>query len=148
MGRTHGVHAEITTFGMKFALWYEEMKRNLERFEMAAKDVEAGKISGAVGTFANIPPFVQDYVCEQLGIQSAAISTQVLFLGACPDRFQHRTDGNRNQASAENRGQRSRGTLPQGPEGFQRHAAQEKSDRFGKHLRLCPCPARLHDDRL
>ncbi|MBR2810714.1 MAG: adenylosuccinate lyase [Solobacterium sp.] len=78
MGRTHGVHAEITTFGMKFALWYEEMKRNLERFEMAAKDVEAGKISGAVGTFANIPPFVQDYVCEQLGIQSAAISTQVL----------------------------------------------------------------------
>ncbi len=78
MGRTHGVHAEITTFGMKFALWYEEMKRNLERFDLAAADVEAGKISGAVGTFANIPPFVQDYVCEQLGIHSAAISTQVL----------------------------------------------------------------------
>jgi adenylosuccinate lyase len=78
MGRTHGVHAEITTFGMVFALWYEEMKRNKERFEAAAADVEAGKISGAVGTFANIPPFVQDYVCEQLGIQSANISTQVL----------------------------------------------------------------------
>ena len=78
MGRTHGVHAEITTFGMKFALWYEEMKRNLERFEFARKDVECGKISGAVGTFANIPPFVQDYVCEQLGIGSAAISTQIL----------------------------------------------------------------------
>ena len=78
MGRTHGVHAEITTFGLVFALWYEEMKRNLERFELACKDVEAGKISGAVGTFANIPPFVQDYVCEKLGIQSAAISTQVL----------------------------------------------------------------------
>ena len=78
MGRTHGVHAEITTFGLVFALWYEEMKRNLERFELARKDVEAGKISGAVGTFANIPPFVQDYVCEKLGIQSAAISTQVL----------------------------------------------------------------------
>ena len=78
MGRTHGVHAEITTFGMKFALWYEEMKRNLERFDVAAKDVECGKISGAVGTFANIPPFVQDYVCEKLGIQSAAISTQIL----------------------------------------------------------------------
>ncbi|MCI5722742.1 MAG: adenylosuccinate lyase [Erysipelotrichaceae bacterium] len=78
MGRTHGVHAEITTFGLVFALWYEEMKRNLARFELAAKDVEAGKISGAVGTFANIPPFVQDYVCEKLGIQSAAISTQVL----------------------------------------------------------------------
>ncbi len=78
MGRTHGVHAEITTFGLVFALWYEEMKRNLERFELACKDVEAGKISGAVGTFANIPPFVQDYVCEKLGIQSSAISTQVL----------------------------------------------------------------------
>ncbi|MBE6122654.1 MAG: adenylosuccinate lyase [Erysipelotrichaceae bacterium] len=78
MGRTHGVHAEITTFGMKFALWYEEMKRNLERFELARKEVECGKISGAVGTFANIPPFVQDYVCEKLGIQSAAISTQIL----------------------------------------------------------------------
>ena len=78
MGRTHGVHAEITTFGMKFALWYEEMKRNLERFDNAAKEVEAGKISGAVGTFANIPPFVQDYVCEHLGIASANISTQIL----------------------------------------------------------------------
>ena len=78
MGRTHGVHAEITTFGMKFALWYEEMKRNKERFEHAAKMVEAGKISGAVGTFANIPPFVQDYVCEKLGIESTNISTQVL----------------------------------------------------------------------
>ncbi len=78
MGRTHGVHAEITTFGMVFALWYEEMKRNKERFEAAAADVEAGKISGAVGTFANIPPFVQDYVCEKLGINSSAISTQIL----------------------------------------------------------------------
>ena len=78
MGRTHGVHAEITTFGLVFALWYEEMKRNLERFKDACKDVECGKISGAVGTFANTPPFVQDYVCEQLGINSAAISTQVL----------------------------------------------------------------------
>lgn len=78
MGRTHGVHAEITTFGMKFALWYEEMKRNKERFEHARKMVETGKISGAVGTFANIPPFIQDYVCEKLGIESSAISTQIL----------------------------------------------------------------------
>lgn len=78
IGRTHGVHAEITTFGLKFALWYEEMKRNLERFKAACKDVECGKISGAVGTFANTPPFVQDYVCEKLAINSANISTQVL----------------------------------------------------------------------
>ncbi len=78
IGRTHGIHADITSFGLKWALWYEEMKRNLERFRFAAKGVEAGKISGAVGNFANIPPSVQDYVCEQLGIQSADISTQVL----------------------------------------------------------------------
>ncbi|WP_321384271.1 adenylosuccinate lyase [uncultured Enterococcus sp.] len=78
MGRTHGVHAEPTTFGLKLALWYSEMKRNIERFEHAAKGVEAGKISGAVGTFANIPPFVEEYVCDKLGIRPQEISTQVL----------------------------------------------------------------------
>lgn len=78
MGRTHGVHAEPTTFGLKLALWYSEMKRNVERFEHAAKGVEAGKISGAVGTFANISPFVEEYVCEQLGLRAQEISTQVL----------------------------------------------------------------------
>ena len=78
IGRTHGIHADITSFGLKWALWYEEMKRNLERFQAAAARVEAGKMSGAVGNFANIPPFIQDYVCEKLGIESAAISTQVL----------------------------------------------------------------------
>ena len=78
IGRTHGIHADITSFGLKWALWYEEMKRNLERFKYAAQGVEAGKMSGAVGNFANIPPFIQDYVCEHLGIDSANISTQVL----------------------------------------------------------------------
>lgn len=78
MGRTHGVHAEITTFGLKLALWYEEMLRNKERFELAASGVEFGKISGAVGTHANIPIFIQDYVCEKLGINPAKISTQTL----------------------------------------------------------------------
>lgn len=78
MGRTHGVHAEITTFGLKMALWYDEMQRNLKRFQEAARIIEAGKISGAVGTFANTPPFVQDYVCEKLGITSSNISTQTL----------------------------------------------------------------------
>ncbi|MEH6986621.1 adenylosuccinate lyase [Cytobacillus firmus] len=78
MGRTHGVHAEPTTFGLKLALWYEEMKRNLDRFKEAAAGVEFGKISGAVGTYANIDPFVEKYVCEKLGIQPAPISTQTL----------------------------------------------------------------------
>lgn len=78
MGRTHGVHAEPTTFGLKLALWHEEMKRNLARFKEAAAGVEFGKISGAVGTYANIEPFVEKYVCEKLGIQPAPISTQTL----------------------------------------------------------------------
>lgn len=78
IGRTHGIHADITSFGLKWVLWYEEMRRNLERFRSAAHGVEVGKISGAVGNFANIPPFVQDYVCEKLGIDSANISTQVI----------------------------------------------------------------------
>ncbi|WP_019243715.1 MULTISPECIES: adenylosuccinate lyase [Bacillus] len=78
MGRTHGVHAEPTTFGLKMALWYEEMKRNLERFKAARESVEYGKISGAVGTYANIDPFVESYVCEKLGTKPAPISTQTL----------------------------------------------------------------------
>lgn len=78
IGRTHGIHADITSFGLKWVLWYEEMRRNIERFAQAAHGVEVGKISGAVGNFANIPPFVQDYVCEKLGIDSANISTQVI----------------------------------------------------------------------
>lgn len=78
MGRTHGVHAEPTTFGLKLALWYEEMKRNLERFKEAAAGVEFGKISGAVGTYANIDPFVEKYVCEKLSLQPAPVSTQTL----------------------------------------------------------------------
>ena len=78
MGRTHGVHAEPTTFGLKCALWYAEMNRNIERFERAAHDVEFGKISGAVGTFAHIPPEVEKYTCEILGISPAPVSTQTL----------------------------------------------------------------------
>ncbi|MED4371449.1 adenylosuccinate lyase [Bacillus licheniformis] len=78
MGRTHGVHAEPTTFGLKLALWYEEMKRNLERFKQVKEGIEVGKISGAVGTYANIDPFVEQYVCEKLGLKAAPISTQTL----------------------------------------------------------------------
>ncbi|MGX1901486.1 adenylosuccinate lyase [Thermolongibacillus altinsuensis] len=78
MGRTHGVHAEPTTFGLKMALWYAEMQRNLERFKQAAETVRVGKISGAVGTYANIDPFVEKYVCEKLGLEPAPISTQTL----------------------------------------------------------------------
>lgn len=78
MGRTHGVHAEPITFGLKMALWHEEMKRNLERFQHAKKGIAVGKLSGAVGTYANIDPFVEQYVCEKLGLTPAPISTQTL----------------------------------------------------------------------
>ncbi len=78
MGRTHGVHAEPTTFGVKMALWYTEMKRNLERFKQVRKEIDVGKMSGAVGTFANIPPEIEAYVCEHLGLDAAPVSTQTL----------------------------------------------------------------------
>lgn len=78
IGRTHGMHADITSFGLKWALWYEDMQRCRERFEYACKEVEVGKLSGAVGNFANIPPQIEEYVCNDLGIDYAKISTQVL----------------------------------------------------------------------
>lgn len=78
MGRTHGVHAEPTTFGLKMALWYEEMKRNLERFDAAADTIQYGKLSGAVGTYANIDPYVEKYVTKKLGLKPAPVSTQTL----------------------------------------------------------------------
>lgn len=78
MGRTHGVHAEPTTFGIKMALWYTEMKRNLERFKRVREEIEVGKMSGAVGTFANIPPEIEEHVCTELGLGCAPVSTQTL----------------------------------------------------------------------
>ena len=78
MGRTHGVQAEPTTFGLKLARWYAEIKRDIERFEHAAKGVESGKISGAVGTFANVPPAVETSVLKQLGLTQQPITSQVL----------------------------------------------------------------------
>ncbi|MDT8325030.1 MAG: adenylosuccinate lyase [Bacteroidota bacterium] len=78
IGRTHGIHAEPMTFGLKMALWHEEMKRNLERMDRAIERISFGKISGAVGTYANIDPFVETYVCERMDLQPAPISTQVL----------------------------------------------------------------------
>ena len=78
MGRTHGVHAELTTFGLKLAVWYDEMRRNLERMQRASETVAYGKLSGAVGTFAHLDPGVEARVCERLGLKPAPISTQTL----------------------------------------------------------------------
>ena len=78
MGRTHGIHAEPTTFGLKVTIWYSEMERNLERFRKARAGLEVGKISGPVGTFSHLPPEVEEKVCAALGIGHAASSTQTL----------------------------------------------------------------------
>ena len=78
IGRSHGIHAEPITFGFKLAVWYAEMKRNLHRLEEALEVISYGKISGAVGTFANVSPRVEAYVCEKLGLKPAPISTQII----------------------------------------------------------------------
>ena len=78
VGRTHGVHAEPTTFGLKAAVWYAEAGRNLERLRRAKETIRVGKISGAVGTFAHVEPDVEAEVCRALGLEPAAISTQVI----------------------------------------------------------------------
>ncbi len=78
IGRTHGIHAEPTSFGLTFALWYAEMRRNRTRLERAREAVAVGKISGAVGAFAHLDPIVEEKVCQRLGIQPALVSTQVI----------------------------------------------------------------------
>lgn len=78
IGRTHGIHAEPTTMGLKFTLWFEETKRNIERLENAVETISVGQISGAVGTFDHLSPKVEEYVCEKMGLKPAPVSTQVL----------------------------------------------------------------------
>ncbi len=78
VGRSHGIHAETTTFGLKFALWYDECMRNIKRLNAALDDCAVGMISGAVGTYEHLSPKVEEYVCEKLGLKAANVSTQVI----------------------------------------------------------------------
>ena len=78
IGRSHGIHAEPMTFGLKFALWYEDMKRNLARMKKARETISVGKLSGAVGTFSNIPPAIEEKVCKKLGLRPEAVATQIV----------------------------------------------------------------------
>jgi len=78
IGRSHGIHAEPTTMGLKFALWFEEIKRNIKRIKQAIEVISVGQISGAVGTFEHLSPFVEEYVCKKMGLKAASISTQVI----------------------------------------------------------------------
>lgn len=78
IGRTHGIHAEPITFGLKFALWYDETQRNIERLIMAIDNISVGQVSGAVGTYEHISPYIEKYVCDKLGLKTTKISTQIL----------------------------------------------------------------------
>src|SRR5947199_348466 len=78
IGRTHGIHAEPISFGLTFALWYDEMRRNRERLLRARETVAVGKISGAVGTFAHLDPIVEEKVCARLNLKPAPVSTQIV----------------------------------------------------------------------
>lgn len=78
VGRSHGIHAEPTTMGLKFALWHEETKRNIKRIENAIESIAVGQVSGAVGTFEHLTPKVEEYVCEKMGLKPASVSTQVI----------------------------------------------------------------------
>jgi len=78
VGRSHGIHAEPTTMGLKFALWYEEIRRNIKRLKDAIDVISVGQISGAVGTFEHLSPKVEEYVCEKMGLKPASVSTQVI----------------------------------------------------------------------
>jgi len=78
IGRSHGIHAEPTTMGLKFALWFEETKRNIKRLTDAIETISVGQISGAVGTFEHLSPMVEEYVCKELGLKPAKVSTQVI----------------------------------------------------------------------
>lgn len=78
IGRTHGVHAEPITFGLKMAVWYSQIQRDIERMKQAREEISVGKISGAVGSFANIDPKIEESVCRRLGLKAAPVSTQII----------------------------------------------------------------------
>ena len=156
MGRTHGVHAEPTTFGLKMALYFSEMKRNRERFVRASEDVRVGKVSGAVGTFAHLPPVIEKHTCEILGLKAAAISTQILqrdrhahyvsvlaLIGATLEKMAIEVRGLqksevREVEEAFRKGQKGSSSMPH----------KRNPRRLGEYHRMCPPPERLHGFRV
>ena len=137
IGRTHGVHAEPMTFGLKLALWYAELTRHRSRLERARETVSVGKVSGAVGTYAHLDPAIEARVCERLGLQPAPVSSQVIqrdrhaelfsvlaILGASLEKFCAGNPG-----AAENRNRRGRRAVWEGPKRLVGYAAQAQPDR-------------------
>ena len=146
MGRSHGIHAEPMSFGLKLALWWSEMRRNRERAQAMRKRVSVGMLSGPVGTFAGIPIEIEQYVCAQLGLQPAEVSNQIIqrdrhaeyLAGARLDRRDARQDGHRDTRPPTNRGRRGRRTFRTTRIRQQRlvvDAAQTQSRALRAHLR-------------
>ena len=156
IGRTHGVHAEPTTFGLKIANWYAEVDRHVARFEAAGEQIRVGKISGAVGTFAHISPRAEERICEKLGLEPAPISSQVIqrdrHAHYLVDPGAHRRHAGKNRprsaSLAADRGSRSAGIFLEKAEGQLGDAAQKKSHHLRADLRTGPggaleCSGRL-----
>ena len=132
IGRSHGIHAEPTTFGLKLAGHYAEFARDRARLVAARAEIAVAQMSGAVGTFAHLDPRVEEYVAEQLGLAPEPVSTQIIprdrhaaffaTLGVIASR--HRAAGHRSAPPATQRGARGGGVLPSGPEGLDGDAAQ------------------------
>ena len=136
IGRTHGMHAEPITFGLKVALWWDEIERHRSRFAAAAEEMRVGKISGAVGTFAHIGPEAEEKICARLGLKAAPISSQVLSrdlhahyvavlagIASSLDKIAHR-----DPAPATDGGKGGGRAVCGRPEGILRYAAQAESD--------------------
>ena len=153
IGRTHGIHAEPITFGLKLALWYDEMQRNLLRFDAAAEDLRVGKISGVVGAFGHIGPEAEEKICERLGLRPAPIASQVIardrhaawvsalaLLGATLEK-----DIAGDSASAAHGGSRGRGAVQRRAKGLVRDAAQAESGNGGADLRIGAHHSRKRD---
>ena len=143
IGRTHGMHAEPITFGLKLALWYDEMKRDLARLNAAAEDLRVGKISGAVGTFGHIGPEAEEKICARLGLEARrhrlasdrARPPCRLDLGACHLNRHARKNCARNPPSAAHRSARSGGAVQCRAKRFLGHAAQAQPGHLRADLR-------------
>ena len=150
IGRTHGIHAEPTTFGLKLLNWYAEMQRNLARFEAAAEDMRVGKLSGAVGTFGHLKPEHEERICERLGLKPAPVATQVIqrdrhaaYIGTLARDRQHAgQDCGRDAAPAADGSSRSAGVLQRKAEGLVSDAAQEESNHQRADQRTGACAER------
>ena len=156
IGRTHGIHAEPSTFGLKLLLWYSEMQRNLTRFDAAAEDLRVGKLSGAVGTFGHLKPEHEEAICAELGLRpvrsrnasSPARPPRRIRLHPRRPRQHSRQNSHRDPPPPAHRSSRSRRVLLRKAKGLQRHAPQAQPDHQRTNLRPRPSHPRQRPSSL